>query len=433
MYEAQGNRQGAPARLGVCYRTGGDWRISLAGGPADVSIPPAPTAAALLEEADGRGLRRLWLHSSLAGAVNLRHAPGWDAQLRAGRLHAWRLERRAGDRPAIDLFDVTECGRTRGLASAAPAELLGALALLEETFGRPYGPSPEATASRLLVSLHAGPRAKPLQAVHMPPPALEPRTEADWLWEAPRRPSGRVVVALDVNAAYLAAASSLRTGVGAVGHERAPDLTTLRPGYYFATITPPSGLRLPSPFPAGEAWVATPTLQLARDVGADVRVTEAWTWREHARPLEPWYRVLRDARAQLGEKRAGAYPPDEAARLALGVVKLMYGPLLGGRVASERWDRTDDPLFRPDWRHAVIATARANLFRHLLRLPVAWRRRLWAIATDALYFVTDRDGTLPPLPIDAQPGHLKVLWMRALDDIPTTTRGVLGTLRTLQA
>jgi hypothetical protein len=265
----------------------------------------------------------------------------------------------------------------------------------------------------------------------MPAPALDRREGAPWVWERPERPAGDSVLAVDVNASYLAACSSLRTGLGSFeeleGRAAIHEVLSghpLAPGYYLVTATAPEGL--PDPFGAGPHWLTAPLLELALSRAMPpLRIERAVIWRRGWRPLEPWYRVIRDLRASL------MADPSPAARLALGQLKLVYGPLLGGRVASTGWDRTGDPMYRPDWRHAVTAQAKANLYRHVWNLPAEWRGQLFAVFGDALYFMLDhargQSSDDLPLPLDTRPGHFKILWVKPIHELPKLTRGKVAT------
>src|ERR1700730_7577128 len=175
------------------------------------------------------------------------------------------------------------------LTELTPEDYSRCMSLLEELLGIPYRYSPEATAAALLRHLHNRPGGKRLQVAEMPPPALEPNTETDLHWirdltaEEQKAP---FIVAYDVNAAYLAACSALPLAAGQRDTFCDSDAAFVRDdrlnpriGYF---RRPLSGCVTTPSFALDEFWPL-----------------ETWVWRETSRPLEPWYKVLRDARHTL--------------------------------------------------------------------------------------------------------------------------------------
>jgi hypothetical protein len=289
--------------------------------------------------------------------------------------------------------------RTAWLEELSPADYKRCMALLEEVLGIPYRFSPGATSAALLRSLHAN--GKRMLPVEMPPPALEPTTERDLSWireltaeerEAP------FVVCYDVNAAYLAACSALPCGVGAprkVGRAAPFDLD--RVGYFR--------------WPTG-VWKTS----IAVKYWCELRKTdlpplrEAWIWDETSRPLEPWYKVLRHSRETLmielmarGRRPFREPWPEPSIRAALQTVKHMYTDLIG-RMASTNWDRTGDPLFRPDIRHMVIATRRTRVQRVMSMCDPA----PFAASCDQLYFAVNASPQVTGLRMGTSPGTWKI-------------------------
>ena len=108
-----------------------------------------------------------------------------------------------------------------------------------------------------------------------------------------------------------------------------------------------------------------------------------------SRYLEHWYTRLRTARAgRLAEtadlRAAGLSDP------VLTTIKLTYASAIGRLDAETAAGKS--PLFRPDWRHHVIGTARANLLRKLASVAQTSGRYPLAIATDCvLYASSDPD------------------------------------------
>lgn len=136
--------------------------------------------------------------------------------------------------------------------------------------------------------------------------------------------------------------------------------------------------------------MTAPAARLILDTpGADARIAEAWVWHEHARYLEPWYKLLRDGRRMLME-HAEAGP----ARIALDALKATYahsiGWLDGGWEREAAQDGHAGVLYRPDWRHAIIATANANLYRRVLKAADAQPDFVpFAVNHDCIYVASD--------------------------------------------
>jgi hypothetical protein len=249
----------------------------------------------------------------------------------------------------------------------------------------PFRSSPGATARDLWLALRKG-RAelRPGQAV--PPAVVRPSPEAPFVWSRPLTDAEREhgwVHAFDANAQYLGTAASIDLGAGQPEHRPGPlefDRKTV--GYWLADVPEaPAGL-LPDPFtpsprlagmtdPAGRRWATTPTLALAAELGAPVRVHEAWIWPQSRRFLRPWAEAFRDARA------ACQGDPAPEAQAVLAAVKLAYNKFFGW-LASEQ---VGGELARPDWHQLVIAQSRVNLYRKLARLD----RPPFAVDVDALY------------------------------------------------
>jgi hypothetical protein len=282
------------------------------------------------------------------------------------------------------------------LTELSPEDYERCMALLEELLGVPYRYSPEATAAHLLRHLHDRPGGKRLLPSSMPPPALEPSTEADLHWIRPLTTEERIapyIVAYDVNAAYLAACSALPLGVGEPRQVRAHgrDTIPLGTGYFL--------------WPRQYGWKTTPSAEYWQVLrhGAQLPAIEAWIWDETSRPLEPWYKVLRDARAALMLTPVGLVPLRQMpyGQAALQTIKMMYSGFLG-RCASTKWGRSGDPLFRPDWRHMVIATRRTRLQRVMTQTYPA----PFAAYSDCLYFATAHQVT--GLKMGTNPGSFKL-------------------------
>ncbi|CAG7658467.1 telomere-associated protein Tap [Actinacidiphila bryophytorum] len=215
-------------------------------------------------------------------------------------------------------------------------------------------------------------------------------------------------VGVDVNTAFLAAANRLVVGLSGPEHVRAPRFDKSVPGCWLVDL---SGIetdpRLPSPFtphggrPTGPAWYATPTVAYAQELvdtfglPVEVRPAEAYVRREAGPYLDPWYKHLTDAykltMADLGVtadlspydfltamERHKQGDPGMAAVLSAvkstvkgGIGKLRERPQGAGYRPGERWPALERPTWRPDIRAAVIAAARVNMHRKLVRTALA--------------------------------------------------------------
>ncbi|MFD3485707.1 telomere-associated protein Tap [Streptomyces sp. NPDC058665] len=264
----------------------------------------------------------------------------------------------------------------------------------------------------------------------------------------------KYAVGIDVNTAFLAAANRLPVGLGEPVHLAAPDFDKSLPGSWLIDL---SGIemdpRLPSPFtargsrPTGPAWYATPTVAYAHELvttyGLPVTLSpvEAWVRPENGPYLDPWYKRLADAykttMAELGvtadldehaflaamENHKGADPALAAVLSAIkstvkgGIGKLRERPQGAAYRPGERWPALERPTWRPDIRAAVIATARVNMHRKLLRTAAAGESgpppagRLYfaddallpiALLSDGVVFLSDSPGPLDLLPRTAE-------------------------------
>ncbi len=178
-----------------------------------------------------------------------------------------------------------------------------------------------------------------------------------------------------------------RDAAGAVAFDRK------LPGYWLARIDG-----------GDERWYCTPTLTLAHERGWAVAISRAHVWTEHSRALESWYERLRGARTAL---QGDATP---AGRLALGALKLTYSLTVSSFNGAWLRDKCS-PLYRPDWRHAVISQANANMSRALHKMDGAGYKAV-AVHKDAVYLVSDEADPVaacpPSIVLGSGLGHFKV-------------------------
>lgn len=285
------------------------------------------------------------------------------------------------------------------------AEAPAAIELFESAFGAPWRRGPIPTALDVLeadlkrVGAWQSPRT-------LPPPALQGGTETPLLWTRELRRDELArhwVVQVDKRAAYLGVLGGLELGIGNPQRDDWPAVMCWlgfghhgRPGYWRVSCEfPPPDPDFPDPFDRDRAkarrgqsfWITTPTLELAVEAGLHVLVHESWTWPAHKRVLRPFGERCTAARHVLDQERQSG---NGAAVEALRTLKHVYAPVLGGFLAR-REDQAREhrpPWFRPDWRHHIIAKARANLWRNMAR----WRPYGWepiGVYNDAAYYAVD--------------------------------------------
>lgn len=370
----------------------------------NLELEPVNTAdaAQVFETAARLGYRQIWVGPSMLAHLKFPPAftvppAGRSQRFRWGLAHPWLDRAQAyGWAPSTEPPGLSPwLGLTRGetwvdlviapwtasvpnpfRGAKSPAQLLGALARYSQALGLRYRRTPGATGAALMLAVHSGPGATPLPEGTPAPPAI---LEAQDLKSEPERhyvadELGELregyLHAFDINGMYLAACSSVELGFGQAAHVKAPAFDAQRPGYWRALIKGADTWVAPYPRPfvcdGKPHWYTTPMLELALDLGATVKIREAWIYPQHHRWFEPWYERLRDARSTLMRD------PSPEGRLALAAVKATYAQALG-RLAG-RWLQAGDETFRPDWRHAVVSRARANMERHLAKAtapPVA--------------------------------------------------------------
>lgn len=203
------------------------------------------------------------------------------------------------------------------------------------------------------------------------PLAVKPAGPLHWQSDIPAL---RPVVALDVNAAYLAAAGVAEVAADALEHSTDSQYYPGRAGYWHVEfdqcerladlVISENGL---SAFdwrrvgPDGRAWITAP---VAREVlatgghGVPWRIVESWTAPGVRGVLRPWAEQIRGAYvATWGEGST-------VERAVKRVYKDTTGMLArqGGRV------------FRPDWAHHIIDLARMNLLRKVWHASSLFRR-----------------------------------------------------------
>lgn len=144
----------------------------------------------------------------------------------------------------------------------------------------------------------------------------------------------------------------------------------------------------------GPTWVPVETLVLLDELGLPIEVHEALLFRSARRLLRPYGERMSKARYELFT----ADENDEPAAVALKVVKATYKSRIGD------FNRAGSRIYRPDIRDAIIAKARANAFRALVKIGKESGRYPVAFHVDAAYYTSDEED-----PILAAPKGMKGL------------------------
>ena len=305
------------------------------------------------------------------------------------------------------------------------ATLRAALVAYARAVGTPYYRSPGRTGIDLLQELgKRGADAKREYPERLPAPAGQADTVTELSWLRTLSPAERGKAYLhsyDKNAQWLSAIGVVELGLSGIEERRDPTgklpFDKKLPGYWLARIAG-----------AEERWVCTPTVAWALERGQAVAITEAHVWTQHSRAMETWYERLRTARTTL---YADTTP---AGHLALGALKYTYALTISG--FNSAWHKEKrSPLYRPDWRHLVIAQANANLSRALHKMDMAGYTPV-AVHKDAVYLLSDEPDPVaacpPSVTLGTGLGHFKVQDAAIpLDRVLPAfdgTRGGLGTL-----
>ncbi|MFF2619007.1 telomere-associated protein Tap [Kitasatospora sp. NPDC058046] len=295
----------------------------------------------------------------------------------------------AADLPAPDLARVlgiyaqrviTPCGST----ATCGHELLPALrpptrAVRDEaTGGWVSGPNPGA----LTEAVQAAPPEVPSEH-----PAAQGWTkgfldEESYQWTRPVETLAEAemvlpfAVGIDINTAYLAAASRLQVGLSGPVHVHRPTFDRKTPGSWLVDLSHiPTDPRLPNPFtptgkpPTGPAWYTTPTVAYALELGHDVAPIEAYLREKAGAYLDPWHDRLREAYVTTMAEAGIPTDKDTDERAFLAAMtahRLLKTPGAGADLDALRTalaaeglahlaEMGDDQLASAAWRHHQIA------------------------------------------------------------------------------
>lgn len=356
-----------------------------------------------------------------AAAAKAAAAAGWNIST-DGRLRIWsRIWRTRTDEhpaagfqlvmlPLTGTFDAVE---VLSYGQPTAEELARRAQRIADTLGMPWGASGGATGLSLLQALRASPRALTADTYVVPPPALKDPGRAPssaLLWcrtpERDEAPRGHIH-GYDANAMYLAALGAVEVGIGDPTHhkdgaafnKKTAGLWRIEPGEHddrrLPDICRPGGT-----LSGTTGWYTTPVIRYLYDIGQDPTILEAYTWPSTTRRyFDRWYETVRDGRAAALEAIDVGDPNGEA---LLRAVKATYTAMTG-RFARSEDGQAKSPLYRPDWRLAIIATANANLLRKLRTAGQTVNMWPVAVSTDEVFYLSD-----DPNPETALPAPLKL-------------------------
>lgn len=289
----------------------------------------------------------------------------------------------------------------------APAVVADRLQRFTSALRFPYRKTPSSTGLDLLFALH--PRSERDRLFESSPSprvlreAGHDETDIDWQRAlTPEEKTHTWVHAYDRGGSYLAAVAGLEVGIGAPTHHPEPLSFTKLPGYWHITIPEDGHWLTPNLFSrsgiSGEAtagsriWVATPTMELAADLGIEPEIHEAYLWHEKGRIFDTWQKRMRDARQTLDTTN----PDDQIAR---DLLKKVYVAGLG--IMSSETYRVGRHGFAPHRYDHVIAKARANILRRVFQIGEDTGRWPVAISKDTLVYTAptaDADAAWPGKP-----------------------------------
>lgn len=218
------------------------------------------------------------------------------------------------------------------------------------------------------------------------------------LWEQPGNVTGAFEHTYDAVGMYLGSAGSAPLAIGELMYCQGGTFNPHRAGYW--QIVRPAWNDPNVPHPCGNhhsasaplIWVTTPTMVLLAELAEEGRlempdVISSWT-SKGARVLRQWQEHLRDALMNLRESD-GAH--------MRRAIKATYAETIG--LLGREGGRVD----RPDWRHAIIAQARVNLFRKVWRVGNVTGRWPVRIKIDALTYTSDEYDPVAAIPCGETP------------------------------
>lgn len=229
--------------------------------------------------------------------------------------------------------------------------------------------------------------------------------EDDYRVEQFRRPAApySYLHGYDANRMYIAAAMLLEACPWTLKHTGRTVWSPRLAGWWQVELSPWAEKRLPNP--AGYApdeerqmvrWVTGPTMHLLHDLTEEgvyggVRILDSWTGPARKGALRPWAERMRDAYQLFDQGTSRMVPLDNFS--PEDVERVRFAIKCAGRETLGLLDRASNWAYRPDWWYAVVALARANLFRKMWKasqattgMPARWPCR---IDVDNVYYPSD--------------------------------------------
>jgi hypothetical protein len=275
-----------------------------------------------------------------------------------------------------------------------PLEITDRLQRFADALRYPFRKTPSTTGLDLLFALHPRSERDRLFASCPSPRVLGEagHEETDIEWQralTPEEQQHTWVHAYDRGGSYLAAVAGLEVGIGAPTHHPEPLPFTKLPGYWNITIPEDGHWLTPNLFtraglsgeatPGTRVWVATPTMELAHELGVEPEIHEAYLWHEKGRIFDTWQKRMRDARQTLDTS-------DPTDQLARDLLKKVYVSGLG-IMASDVY-RNGRYGFAPHRYDHIIAKARANILRRVFQIGNDTGRWPVAISKDTILYTS---------------------------------------------
>lgn len=363
-------------------------------------------------------------HPTLAGATE----DGWNITNTKGvpQVHGttrmW-TDKTQGYQITLEAL-LSDAIRARNLSPALLAEAMGKFSAAT---GRPWHMSPSTTGFDLMVDSRRDRLAVFRPDREIPAPAHLRWIDTDLAWTrkpTPEEAHQRYIHVYDRGGAYLSGVSSCtvpQTG-DPIHLEDGIVFDPKKAGYWLIDNPAMSedgvgDWRYPSPLwtpgKRERIWVTTPTLEVARDLDQlPDMIHEAWVWEDSGRLLDRWAKVLRDSRNAFLEDES------ESGQAALAMLKEVYTKTIG-MMGSDEYGQ-GKRTYAPDRRHHVIARARANLLRSIVKIGNQSGRWPVAILSDSVAYTSDN-----PDPVADWPGDAKK-YGRAIGSFRAEYTGELG-------
>lgn len=289
----------------------------------------------------------------------------------------------------------------------SPLEVADRLQRFSTALRFPYRKTPSSTGLDLAFALHPRvDRERLFESCESPAVLREAgHSETDLDWQRTLTPDEQQhswVHAYDRGGSYLAAVAGLEVGIGSPTHHPEPLPFTKLPGYWNITIPEDGHWLTPDLFsprgvsgqatPGTRIWVATPTMELAAELGVEPEIHEAYLWHEKGRIFDSWQKRMREARQLLDTDN----PNDQIAR---DLLKKVYVSGLG--IMASDLHRNGRLGYAPHRYDHIIAKARANILRRVFQIGQDTGHWPVAISKDTLVFTSselDPDAAWPGKP-----------------------------------